>query len=174
MPRAEPASGRLAQPGKRTHHRTRVLGAAPPRDPRENGSGTRGNAQDERASASPDDAETRAQPDENEAPREPETRREKPSRYETQKQQIRIAVRNASSRATGFESFAQILEADYGIEARMSRGRVSYGHPERQKNIIGRALGIDYEWPVIEANIRHRLERGAERARQSLFPLRYF
>ena len=72
------------------------------------------------------------------------------------------------SRATDFESFAVILEANHGIETKMSRGRISYGHPDCQKNITGRTRGIDYEWPVIAANIAHRLERGAVRARQSL------
>ncbi|WP_350454751.1 hypothetical protein, partial [Slackia heliotrinireducens] len=50
----------------------------------------------------------------------------------------------------------------------MSRDRITYKHPERERNITGRALGIDYEWPVIEANIRHRIEHGADRTRQSL------
>ena len=51
----------------------------------------------------------------------------------------------------------------------MSRGRITYKHPERERNVTGRALGIDYEWPVIEANIRHRLEHVdfAVRARPS-------
>lgn len=94
--------------------------------------------------------------------------REKPSRYATHKQQIRSAVRDAASHAEDFASFAAILETDYGIKAEMSRGRISYSHPERQKNITGRALGIDYEWPVIEANIRHRLEHGNAPIRQNL------
>ncbi|MBQ6391534.1 MAG: relaxase/mobilization nuclease domain-containing protein [Eggerthellaceae bacterium] len=90
------------------------------------------------------------------------------SRYQTQKQQIRSAVRTASERAVDFESFAGILKSEHGISASMSRGRITYGHPERDRNITGRALGIDYEWPVIEANIRHRIEHGRMPARQSL------
>ena len=105
--------------------------------------------------------------DENGTPREPDSR-EKPSRYRTHKQQIRGAVRDAAGRATDFQSFAAILEADHGITAKMSRGRITYKHPERERNVTGRALGIDYEWPVIEANIRHRLEHGTGRTRQNL------
>ena len=104
---------------------------------------------------------------ENKTSREPNNR-EKPSRYRTHKQQIRAAVRDAAGRATDFESFAAILEAEHGIAAKMSRGRISYKHPERERNITGRALGIDYEWPAIEANIRHRLEHGAARTHQTL------
>lgn len=111
--------------------------------------------------------ETERQTGENETSRESENH-ENPSRYHTHKQQIRAAVRDAAGRATDFESFATILEADHGIAAKMSRGRITYKHPERERNITGRALGIDYEWPVIEANIRHRLEHGADRTRQSL------
>lgn len=94
--------------------------------------------------------------------------REKRSRYRTHKQQIRIAVRDAAARATDFDSFCGILRVEHGIEARMSRGRISYGHPERERNITGRALGIDYEWPVIEARIKHRAEHGLDRSRLSL------
>jgi len=105
---------------------------------------------------------------ENEASRERSERKEPPSRYTTQKQQLRRAIRDASSRATDFESFAAILKNDHGIEAKMTRGRITYKHPEREKNIRGRSLGVDYEWPIIEAAIKHRLEHGKAPARQSL------
>ena len=90
------------------------------------------------------------------------------SRYQAQKQHIRSAVRAASERAVDFESFAEILKSEHGITATMSRGRIAYGHPDRDRNVTGRALGIDFEWPVVEANIRHRIEHGRIPARQSL------
>lgn len=45
---------------------------------------------------------------------------------------------------------------------------IVYRHPGRERTIIGRALCIEYEWSVIETNMRHRLERGALPARQGL------
>ncbi|MCC8104393.1 MAG: hypothetical protein LIP11_19785 [Clostridiales bacterium] len=42
-------------------------------------------------------------------------------------------------------SFHKILLEKYGIKLTESRGRYSYLHPERNKNITGRALGIRYE-----------------------------
>ena len=92
----------------------------------------------------------------------------KPSRYQTQKQQIRAAVRDVQSRAVDFDSFAELLGSEYAIGCKISRGRITYSHPERDRNIAGRALGVDYEWPVIDANIRHRLAHGRMPARQSL------
>ena len=90
------------------------------------------------------------------------------SHYQTQKQQIRSAVRAASKRAVDFDSFAMILESEHGISCKISRGRITYKHPERDRNITGRALGVDYEWPIIDANIRHRLAYGRLPTGQSL------
>ena len=92
----------------------------------------------------------------------------KPSAYQTQKQQIRAAVREAQSTATDFDSFAEALNANHNIEAKISRGRINYKHPDRRNNITGRALGLDYEWPVIEASIKHRLAHGHQQQRQGL------
>lgn len=91
-----------------------------------------------------------------------------PTAFRTQKQQIRFAVREAQSVATDFESFASHLKENHSIEAKLSRGRISYKHPDRQKYIAGRTLGLDYEWPVIQANIQHRIANGKQRTRQSL------
>lgn len=107
------------------------------------------------------------QASEEQSPRENGEGHDEPSRYKTHKQQIRLAVLDAASRATDFESFTEILRT-YGIEAKMPRGRISYRHPERERSITGRALGVDYEWPVIEAGIRHRLEHGGNLPRQTL------
>lgn len=90
------------------------------------------------------------------------------SHYQTQKQQVRIAVRDARSRADGFDSFVEILRSEHGIGCSMSRGRIAYRHPERDRNITGRALGVDYEWPVIDACIRYRLAHGRMPSGQSL------
>jgi hypothetical protein len=88
--------------------------------------------------------------------------------FQTRKQFLRDAILDAADRASTLEEFREILRDKYNIELKDRRGRFSYLHPDRQKYITGRALGIDYEWPVIEANIRHRLEHGADRTRQSL------
>ena len=92
----------------------------------------------------------------------------KRSRFQTHKQQIRAAVREAMESAVNFGTFAGILKENHGIEAKLAHGRISYRHPERNGFIPGRALGIDYEWMLVDANIRYRIEHGRLPRRQSL------
>lgn len=67
------------------------------------------------------------------------------TKFQTQKQFLRDAIDDAASSATSLEMFRTILLERYGIKLTESRGRYSYLHPERSKNITGRALGTRYE-----------------------------
>ena len=70
-----------------------------------------------------------------------------PSRttFQTQKQYLRNAIAEISHIAKDVEDFKKQLYEKYQIVVTEHRGRFSYLHPEREKNITGRALGTHYE-----------------------------
>ena len=65
--------------------------------------------------------------------------------FQTQKQFLRESVMDVASRATSFDSFCMIMKQEYNVLVKEHRGRISYLHPDREKYITGRALGISYE-----------------------------
>ena len=65
--------------------------------------------------------------------------------FQTEKQFLRNAIEDISSTAVSQEQFAKLLSEKYNITFKVSRGRYSYLHPNRQKYITGRALGTLYE-----------------------------
>ena len=65
--------------------------------------------------------------------------------FQTKLQEIRNAVYAASSHAKSLEEFKDSLLTDYGIALRISRGRFSYLHSEREKYISARKLGTDFD-----------------------------
>ena len=65
--------------------------------------------------------------------------------FQTEKQFLRNAIEDISSTAVSQEQFAKLLSGKYNITFKVSRGRYSYLHPNRQKYITGRALGTLYE-----------------------------
>jgi hypothetical protein len=65
--------------------------------------------------------------------------------FETQKEFLRTAIRDASQRCSNVEEFQALLFSDYGIMLRDNRGRFSYTHPDRAKAMTGRTLGAAYE-----------------------------
>ncbi|MCC8096447.1 MAG: relaxase/mobilization nuclease domain-containing protein [Tannerellaceae bacterium] len=65
--------------------------------------------------------------------------------FQTQKQYLRDAIDDAARTAKSPEEFQTILKDKYKIRLTESRGRYSYLHPDRNKNITGRALGTRYE-----------------------------
>lgn len=66
------------------------------------------------------------------------------TKFQTEKQFIRDAIQEVSAYAQSPEEFGSELEEHYGIRFKISRGRYSYLHPDRNKYIRGRALGSDY------------------------------
>lgn len=65
--------------------------------------------------------------------------------FQTQKQYLRTAIHSSANEATDLDSFVKILQQNYGVSLKESRGRWSYLHPDRNKYITGRALGNTYE-----------------------------
>lgn len=66
------------------------------------------------------------------------------SDYQTEKDYLREAIREVASYAQSPEEFGAELKKYYNISFKISRGRFSYLHPDRQKYITGRTLGSDY------------------------------
>lgn len=65
--------------------------------------------------------------------------------FQTEKQYLRDAIDTIASQATSQEEFSRLLSEKYNITFKVSRGRYSYLHPNRQKYITGRNLGTLYE-----------------------------
>ena len=61
--------------------------------------------------------------------------------FQTEKQYLRDAIDTVASQATSQEEFSRLLAEKYNITFKVSRGRYSYLHPNRQKYITGRNLG---------------------------------
>ena len=86
--------------------------------------------------------------------------------FQSQKKYLQDAIREVASYAHSPEEFGADLKRLYGIQFKISRGRFSYLHPDRQKYMTGRTLGNDYTedylLPIFEGN------RLAGRTRQEL------
>lgn len=65
--------------------------------------------------------------------------------FQTEKQYLRDAIDTVVSQATSQEEFSRLLSDRYNITFKVSRGRYSYLHPNRQKYITGKNLGTLYE-----------------------------
>ena len=64
--------------------------------------------------------------------------------FQTQKEYLRIAIEYAAASSCNIEEFQATLLKNYQITLKVSRGRFSYLHPERNKFITGRSLGSHY------------------------------
>ncbi len=84
------------------------------------------------------------------------------TKFQTEKQYLRDAITDVASSAKSLEEFTSILHEKYKITVTDKRGRFSYLHPDRTKNITERALGADYSrayiLQLIEEN-QKRIER---------------
>lgn len=78
--------------------------------------------------------------------------------FQTQKEYLRASIEKAAASAHDLKEFEQILSEKFNITFKISRGRFSYIHPDREKPITGRSLGTHYEkdylMGVIENNSR--------------------
>ena len=88
------------------------------------------------------------------------------TKFETQKDFLRNAIEEAAASARSLEEFQKHLLDNYHISLKISRGRFSYLHPEREKYITGRNLGTRYEkkylLSVWEKNSKCRLNLSPE------------
>ena len=82
----------------------------------------------------------------------------KRTKFETEKEKIRQAIQKAVSVIHSPEEFQKILQEQYGIQVKESRGRWSYLPQGRSKPITGRKLGDDFEKEaILEAIQRERI-----------------
>ncbi len=65
--------------------------------------------------------------------------------FQTQKEYLRTTIEEAAVSAHDLKEFEQILSEKFDIKFKISRGRFSYLHPDREKPITGRSLGTRYE-----------------------------
>ena len=76
--------------------------------------------------------------------------------FQTQKECLRASIEEAAASSHDLKEFEQILSEKFNIKFKISRGRFSYIHPDREKPITGRSLGTHYEkdylMEVIENN----------------------
>ena len=84
------------------------------------------------------------------------------TKFETDKDSLRKAIRAALSKAKSFGEFSSVLMQEYGIEAKESRGRYSYLTPERTKPITARKLGTDFDKTAALAAFAENAARAAQ------------
>ena len=65
--------------------------------------------------------------------------------FQTQKEYLRTSIEQATASAHDLKEFEQLLLEKFNIRLKISRGRFSYIHPERERPITGRMLGTHYE-----------------------------
>ena len=85
----------------------------------------------------------------------------KPTKFETDKEKLRQAIRTALSSATSYGEFAAVL-LQQGVTVKESRGRLSYLAPDRTKPITARKLGDDFDRAAVLALLEQNAHRAAE------------
>ena len=86
----------------------------------------------------------------------------KPTKFETDKEKLRQAIRTALSSATSYGEFAAVL-LQQGVTVKESRGRLSYLTPDRTKPITARKLGDDFDKAAVLALLTQNAHRAAEK-----------
>ena len=83
----------------------------------------------------------------------------KPTKFETDKEKLRQAIRTALSSAASYGEFAAVL-LQQGVTVKESRGRLSYLTPDRTKPITARKLGDDFDRAAVLAVLEQNAQRG--------------
>ena len=86
----------------------------------------------------------------------------KPTKFETDKEKLRQAIRTALSSAASYGEFAAVL-LQQGVTVNESRGRLSYLTPDRTKPITARKLGDDFDKAAVLALLTQNAHRAAEK-----------
>ena len=88
---------------------------------------------------------------------------------------LRDAIDTVASQATSQEEFSRLLSDRYNITFKVSRGRYSYLHPNRQKYITGRNLGTLYEENhLLQVFQENSSRQNAEKSHSTDRPVRDF
>ena len=91
----------------------------------------------------------------------------KSTKFETDKEKLRQAIRTALEAATNFDEFADYL-ARHGVTVKKNRGRLSYLTSDRTKPITARRLGDDFDLAAINAVFEHKSRQLAQNGEQSI------
>ena len=79
--------------------------------------------------------------------------------FQPQKDFLRSAIEDAAAVSSSQEDFQTLLLEKYNIRLKVSRGRFSYLHPERNKYITGRMLGTHYEEDYLRELFKENVKR---------------
>ncbi len=94
--------------------------------------------------------------------------------FQTQKEYLRTSIDEAIASAHDLKEFEKILSEKFNISFKISRGRFSYLHPDREKPITGRNLGTHYEkdylMGMIENNSRLENTEKDQTVQQEILP----
>ncbi|MCD7717271.1 MAG: relaxase/mobilization nuclease domain-containing protein [Lachnospiraceae bacterium] len=93
------------------------------------------------------------------------------TKFQTQKQFLRDAIEDIAATSKSFETFQTALYEKYKIKVTDRRGRYSYLHPKREKNITDRALGTLYESESLLKQFRENAIAAAKRERGDGIPV---
>ena len=91
----------------------------------------------------------------------------KQSKFETDKEKLRGAIRAALSSAISFEDFSGKL-LQQGITVKESRGRLSYLTPDRTKPVTARKLGDDFDRAAVLETLTQNAQNAARAAEKPL------
>ncbi len=83
------------------------------------------------------------------------------TKFETDKDKLRQAIRAALSASTSFADFSEKL-LETGVTVKESRGRLSYLTPDRTKPITARKLGDNFDRAAVLAVLEQNAARAAE------------
>ena len=87
------------------------------------------------------------------------------TKFETDKDRLRQAIRVALNTANNFDEFSAILLRQ-GISVKESRGRLSYLTPDRAKPITARKLGDDFDRTAVFARLEQNTLANIERRKK--------
>lgn len=78
----------------------------------------------------------------------------------TWKGELKQCIELAKEKTKSLEEFREYLKENFDIETRVTKNSISYQHPEKEKPIRGKKLGIDYD--------KEELEHGFIRQKKSI------
>ena len=88
----------------------------------------------------------------------------KPTKFETDKEKLRQAIRTALSSAASYGEFTAVL-LQQGVTVKESRGRLSYLTPDRTKPITARKLGDDFDKAAVLALLTQNAHKATEQTK---------
>lgn len=83
------------------------------------------------------------------------------------KDEIRQVVKLERQNSTNYEEFKNNLTEKYGIEVKERGQQISYRHPDAERFVRGKTLGLEYERGTIEDGFNRQVERGKGQDRET-------